>query len=117
MYGDSNGFGWQMDEVVGVQIVTVPMSLALEKARHSFWLVMASLVTVFTILFSVLNVMLGTIVIKPIARISDVADRVSLGEMGIDEFDESGSDEVATLKASFNRMRRSLERAMNMIQG
>jgi protein-histidine pros-kinase len=54
-------------------------------------------------------------VIGPITSISKVADQISLGNMEIEEFAETGTDEIATLKASFNRMRRSLERAMTMI--
>ena len=35
-YGTSNGFGWKMDEIIGAQIVSVPMSLALEIANQTF---------------------------------------------------------------------------------
>jgi protein-histidine pros-kinase len=116
-YGDANGFGWEMGEVVGSQIVTVPMSLAVQKARNAFGVFMVSLFAVFAVLFGALNLMLGSIVIRPITEISRVADEISLGKMDAPEFDEGREDEIGTLKASFNRMRRSLERAMNMIQG
>src|SRR5262249_29162706 len=33
LYGKSNGFGWQLCDVIGAQIVSVPMSLALRRAR------------------------------------------------------------------------------------
>ena len=115
-YGGANGFGWEMGEVVGSQIVTVPMSVPVERARQAFFLFVGSLTAVFLALFAALNITLGRMVIAPITRISHVADQVSLGHMEAPEFDESGSDEIATLKASFNRMRRSLEKAMSMIR-
>ncbi len=116
-YGDANGFGWQLDEVVGSQIVTVPMEVAIDKARQAFLLVIASLAGIFALLFGVLNFMLGSLVVQPITRISRVADEVSMGNMDIPEFEADREDEIGTLEASFNRMRRSLERAMSMIQG
>ena len=35
-YGTANRFGWKMDEVIGAQIISVPMSLALKIADQSF---------------------------------------------------------------------------------
>lgn len=36
LYGTANGFGWKMDEVIGAQIVSVPMSLPLHTADATF---------------------------------------------------------------------------------
>ncbi len=36
LYGTANGFGWKMDEVIGAQIVSVPMSLPLTMADQTF---------------------------------------------------------------------------------
>jgi hypothetical protein len=36
LYGTANGFGWKMDEVIGAQIVSVPMSLPLSMADQTF---------------------------------------------------------------------------------
>jgi Protein of unknown function (DUF3365) len=36
LYGTANGFGWKMDEVIGAQIVSVPMSLPLQMADQTF---------------------------------------------------------------------------------
>jgi protein-histidine pros-kinase len=115
-YGDANGFGWQLNETVGSQIVAVPMSLPLAKAQNTFGVFMLSLFAVFAALFLALNLVLGRMVIRPIVQISRVTDEVSMGNLSVPEFDESGQDEIGTLQASFNRMRRSLERAMEMLQ-
>jgi protein-histidine pros-kinase len=42
------------------------------------------------------------------------ADEISKGNMKVEEFNDKGRDEVARLGASFNRMRRSLEKAIAM---
>ncbi len=39
LYGTANGFGWKMDEVIGAQIASVPMSRLLRMANATFpWL-------------------------------------------------------------------------------
>jgi HAMP domain-containing protein len=70
---------------------------------------------VFLAVFIVLNVMLSWMIVRPIRRMSEAADRISTGDFAVPEFREKGKDEVAVLGSSFNRMRRSLEKAMQMI--
>jgi HAMP domain-containing protein len=115
LYGDANGFGWKLKEVVGTQLVSVPMSIPQANADRAFLTFMASLCGVFVVLYIVLNVMLGRIIIRPITDMARIADEVSVGNFEISEFAENRSDEVGRLGASFNRMRRSLEQAMGMI--
>ena len=115
IYGEANGFGWKHNEVVGAQVVSVPMEVPLRNANRAFTTFMASLAGVFVAVFVVLNVMLSWLIVRPIRRMSEDADKISTGDFGVPEFKEKGRDEVATLGSSFNRMRRSLEKAMQMI--
>ncbi len=115
-YGDANGFGWKLNEIVGARIVSVPMSVPLQKAREAFETFMGSLVAVFVVIVIILNIMLRYIVIRPIIEMSGIADQVSKGNMNAAEFSERGKDEIGVLAASFNRMRRSLEKAMIMLE-
>ena len=115
-YGQANGFGWKLNEVVGAQVVSVPMSVPLARAEKTFRVFMTSLVGIFVAIGVVLNLMLWALVIRPVTRLSKLADRVSLGEGGAPEFKVRGRDEIARLSASLTRMRRSLEQAMNMLE-
>ncbi len=115
LYGENNGFGWKHLEIVGAQIVSVPMSLPIQNANRAFYTFMASLTVVFVVLFVILNVMLSLLIIQPIRRMSRAADQISTGNMDVDDLKESGKDEVALLARSFNRMRRSLEKAIQLI--
>lgn len=114
-YGPANGFGWKLNEIVGAQIVSVPLTGALKEARLAFVVVMGLLLVMFATFIIVLNAMLKSIVIRPAATMSDIADQVSKGDLEVPAFDVSGSDEMATLAGSFNRMRRSVEKAMRML--
>ena len=115
IYGPANGFGWKLNEVVGAQVVTVPMEVPHRNADRAFFTFMSSLAAIFAVIFVALNVMLSTLILRPIRRLSEVADVVSTGDFSEPEFPEQGRDEVAVLASSFNRMRRSLEKAMQMI--
>lgn len=70
IYGEKNGFGWAMNETVGVQVVKVPMFYPLEKARQTFYNVMGALVGSFVLLFVGLNLSLSSLVIEPMARLN-----------------------------------------------
>ena len=115
-YGNANGFGWKLGETVGAQIISVPMSVPLAKADQAFRTFMTSLVGVFLLAFIVLNVVLSFLVIRPIVRMSRAADEVSTGNFDVPEFAVSGRDEIGVLATSFNRLRRSLEKAMKLLE-
>ncbi|MCC7080998.1 MAG: DUF3365 domain-containing protein [Burkholderiales bacterium] len=117
LYGRNNGFGWQHNEIIGAQVVSVPMTLPVANADRAFYTFMLSLAVVFIAVFAALNAMLSWIIIRPIASMSAAADKVSVGDFTIAEFSEQGKDEISVLAASFNRMRRSLQQAMKIIEG
>ena len=116
LYGSANGFGWKLGDTIGAQVVSVPMSVALGKANRLFLLFLAGLAAVFAVVLAVLNVLLHTIIVKPVRRISQMAGAVSLGALDTPEYEVRGRDEIASLATSFNRMRRSLVNAMSMLE-
>jgi protein-histidine pros-kinase len=116
LYGTANGFGWKHNEIVGAQVVSVPTAIPLEQAATTFHVFMGSLAGIFALLFVVLNLMLGRLVVRPLSRMSQLADQISMGSLDMPELPEKGRDQVAVLASSFNRMRRSLERALKMVE-
>lgn len=115
-YGSENGFGWELNEVIGTRIITVPLTLPLALAKKSFWSFFTSMLGVFFMLFVVLNILLHKMIIKPIVNITKVADKVSHGHLDVELIKEKGKDEISSLVASFNRMVRSTELMAKMIQ-
>ncbi len=114
-YGPANGFGWNLNEVLGAQVVSVPMSVPLARADRAFGVVMGLLAGVFLLIGLSLNLMLWKLVIQPVSRLSQLSDRVSLGELDAPEFAVNSKDEIATLAESFTRMRKSMVHAMKML--
>ncbi len=116
VYGENNGFGWKHNEIIGAQVVSVPMALPIKNANDAFMVFMGSLAAIFVVTFVVLNVMLSVLIIRPISRLSVSADKISTGDFNVPEFQTKAKDEIGALSTSFNRMRRSLQKALKLIE-
>jgi protein-histidine pros-kinase len=115
IYGQNNGFGWKHMEIVGAQVVSVPIEVSLKRANAMLRTYMLSMLGIFGFLFVALNIMVYYIVTRRIMRMSRLADQVSLGQFSDEQFEAGGNDELATLARSFARMRLSLASAMKML--
>jgi methyl-accepting chemotaxis protein len=116
LYGTANGFGWKQDEVIGAQIVSVPVAVPLKMADDAFRALMFSLAAVAASTLLMLNIVLYWTVVRPVSRFAASADEISKGNMDVPELEVKGKDEIATLAEAFNRMHRSLSRAMKILE-
>lgn len=114
-YGPANGFGWNLNEIIGAQIVSVPLGVPLQRADQAFKVFITSLVGVFVAVGIVLNLMIWLLVVRPVTQLSALADRVSQGDLDAPEFTTRSRDEIATLSDSFSRMRASVVQAMKLL--
>ncbi|EIM24616.1 HAMP domain-containing protein [Microvirga lotononidis] len=116
LYGNKNGFGWKLNETIGAQIISVPMDIAEGSIWRNLGLFVGTSSVIFLVLLVLLNVLLNRYVISPVTRMAKTAEAVSMGDATIAEFEYPGSDEIASLSRSFNRMRRSLDSALKMLE-
>ncbi|MFZ1104263.1 MAG: DUF3365 domain-containing protein [Hyphomicrobiaceae bacterium] len=65
-YGTQNGFGWKLNEIVGAQIVSVPMAVALKQSTRIRNLFIGVLAGVFLSLIGVFNML--PILMTPLSR-------------------------------------------------
>jgi len=117
MYGSNNGFGWQLNEVVGAQIVSVPASLPVRMADSAFRNLLFDMCLVALITLIAVDLALIMIVVRPVSQLSAMADRISRGELDDAQLPIHGKDEIAGLAGSFDRMRISMAKAMKMLEG
>jgi HAMP domain-containing protein len=115
-YGPANGFGWKLHETVGAQLVSVPMTLPMNRANAAYFTFLGSLGAIFLAVFAVLNVMLMAIVVRRVTKLAALADEVSLGKIDGPDFPSTGRDEVSRLAQSFNRMKKSVAHAIKMLE-
>jgi protein-histidine pros-kinase len=115
LYGSNNGFGWKLGEVIGSQIVSVPLDVAMRKADRTVSMIMTGFALSFGALLLFVNGVMYWLVLRPMQRIARIADAVSEGRDGVEPFPKGGSDELAVLSTAFTRMRRSMEKALSML--
>jgi len=115
LYGSQNGFGWKPGEIIGAQIVSVPMSASALRADHIRRLLILPFAGFLVLLFVSVNILLNFVVIRPIERIAGAAEAISMGEINTHEYHYPGKDQIGRLSASFNRMHRSLIEAFRML--
>jgi diguanylate cyclase (GGDEF)-like protein len=100
-----NGLGWKVGDTVGAQIVSVPTDHAMRAARETWWWHVSATLTVFGVLFLVLNRMLSRMVIAPIETRSsawrELATKDALtGVLNRRSFDEQAQALVAACNDS-----------------
>jgi HAMP domain-containing protein len=115
-YGSAGGFGWKVGEIIGAQIVQVPETSARTRAEATFRVFMASLLGVMLAIALALNLLLWWMFIRPVTRISALADQISLGAVDAADFVAVSRDEIGALAIALSRMRRSLVQAMRMLE-
>ncbi|MEL6320765.1 MAG: DUF3365 domain-containing protein [Cyanobacteria bacterium J06626_14] len=114
-YGDQNGFNWQLDEIVGAQMISVPASQVRKNARQSFVLIMGIVTIAFATAIFLVNFWLKRFVIRPLNRMARAAEAISTGDMAA-EFEVNSQDEVGSLAEAFQRMKLSLSMAMGRLE-
>lgn len=114
-YGSANGFGWKLDETIGAQIISVPLSVPLEIAKEAHLRLSILLVIALVLSVLVLDAGVYLFVLRPLRTVSENADRVSKGERNVPDLTVTGSDEIAVVTGAFQRMRLSLAKALKML--
>ena len=115
-YGDSSGFGWMLNEIVGAQIVTVPQTAVLDAKNQSLLLTGLLLVVVFVVVGLVTNQVLSTLILQPMRQISRKADEASVTPATVSFDERERHDEIGLLAKSFERMKQSLAISMQMLK-
>lgn len=114
-YGDNNGFGWQLNEIVGAQIISVPADRVFETAKQLRYLVIGKILIILLAAVVLLNLFLKFTVTDPIKKMSHLSKKLSMGDMDT-EFEQKTNDEIGILAASLNRLKVSMKMAMDMLE-
>ncbi|MFO0890166.1 MAG: DUF3365 domain-containing protein [Isosphaeraceae bacterium] len=111
------GFGWIKDSVVAAQVVYVPKDKPHEIARGAIQNIGLVLLSSGLLMAASLWFVVNQLVLRPVARLSQMADQISQGRLSSTELPVSGKDEIAELTVAFNRMNRSLYKAVKRLKG
>lgn len=115
IYGVNNGFNWQLNQVLGTQVVYVPATIVQQKVVQSLLWILGSIALIFAITMFAANLWLKKHVVTPINQVVQVAEAVSTGDMTA-EFKNVSNNEVGVLVEAFTRMKVSLEMAIRRLE-
>lgn len=113
-YGDKNGFGRSVGEVIGTLTVSVPASIILDKSRNNTIIIIGMLILFTLLLTMIINIFFGKFVLTPIRYLADNADEISLGRLDT-QINTTGGDEIAKLAKAFDRMKISIKMAFEQL--
>ena len=116
MYTGSLGYNYTLDEVVAIFITYVPIQKAIDEAKNvGIKMALAGVIAILCIMAAVWF-FIGSVVTRPIIRLTQKADQISKGK-GLDkEITASSVDEIGVLYDSFNRMRKSVVKLIKMVR-
>lgn len=111
VYTGNNGFGWELDKVIGTKIIYVPADKINKIAKQNFLIILGTFMAIFAISISLVNLWLKQHIVRPLNQITQVAESVSLGDMDAN-FENESKDEIGRLADAFRRVKTTLEIAI-----
>jgi HAMP domain-containing protein len=93
------------------------MAVPVQIASAAFRTLVIYMLVGFVISLAAIDAAIVLLVIRPVRKLSDMADRISTGDVSLPELPVHGRDEIAGLTASFNRMFVSLQKAFRLLNG
>ena len=100
-YGPVNGFGWKENEIIGAQIISVPVAKATGMADRAFYQLLFSFLGVGLATLVVLDLVIYFMVIRALGRFASNADQISRGKLDVPELQVQGQDEISVLATAF----------------
>lgn len=114
-YGPYNGFGWQLNEVVALQSLTVPAAEELRQTGEIAMLLAGGLLLVFLATYFVLTLSLESLVVRPLRSLAQAAEAASLGTDAGAALSASGAQEIRSIAGAIERLRVSLVKSLKRL--
>lgn len=111
-YGKTNGFGWQLNEAVGIQLLTVPVTREFGGLVELTAYLAGGLLLIFALCYAVLTAALDALLARPLKSLAAAADAASLSGSHTVTIPDEAVAELHSLSASVERLRNSLARCM-----
>ena len=112
-YGN-NGFGWRMGDVIGMQLVEVPVSGPNAQALKGLLVTLGSLSCVLVLTLSIFLLLLRRYVTHPLEAIIRDTRQTSLGGDELPRGRTALKGQFGDLERSINRLRLSLDEALKL---
>ena len=112
-YGDDNGFGWKLNEIIGTRLISVPMSIPKQRANDTVISFLLLLASILLIAYTAVSLIVRRWVISPLDSIAKIVEELSLSRVNDSQLPEERADEIGKLSKSINRLLISLGKALS----
>jgi HAMP domain-containing protein len=109
IYGDENGYHWEMGETVAAYIISISLSQAMEDAKKSNIILFS--IGAVCIFFAIIGtwLFLDRSVVAPIIKLSNRTEEISLGKQLNKTIEAKSNDEIGILTKAIERLRVSMK--------
>ncbi|MFB2967416.1 DUF3365 domain-containing protein [Aerosakkonema sp. BLCC-F183] len=107
-YGKENGFGWKLNEIVGAQMIAVPVGTVFGSAQLLVFKFLGTILLALALLIAGIKLLLNRFIVEPIDEMTRVTKAIVSGEREL-EFEVDSKNEIGNLKTHLNRMKRDYE--------
>jgi protein-histidine pros-kinase len=114
-YGPNNGFGWKLGDIVGVQLLTVPVTQQFRSTLELVSILIGGLALIFAIAYFALTAAMEASVAGPLDKLTQAADQASRSSASTPELPTAGAHEIRTLAEAIQRLRVSLVKALTQL--
>jgi methyl-accepting chemotaxis protein len=76
-YGDQNGFGWNLNEILATQIIYLPARQIFQAARRNTRLAVAIFMAIFAVVLLIVNKLIKHAIVEPLQPMARVAKQFS----------------------------------------
>lgn len=111
-YGPNNGFGWRLGDIVGVQLLTVPVTQQFRNTLELVGILMGGLALIFAVAYFALTAAMEATVAAPLDRLAEAADQASRSTSDAPPLPAAGAREIRVLTEAIQRLRVSLAKAL-----
>ncbi len=106
--------GYKLGELRGAISVIAPMEAAIENMYNTLKMIGLSGLGLLLLAVLAVQTIVREFVQKPIDKLVDAADRISMGDFDVDV--QVKGEELGRLAKAFNRMKNSLKKSMELLQ-
>jgi protein-histidine pros-kinase len=114
-YGPSNGFGWQMNETIGIQSLTVPAAQELKETGEIAMILAGGLLILFTLTYFALTLPLDVLLVRPLRALAQASESASTSTGSRIPIPDSGTAEIRSIAVAVERLRLSLAKALSRL--
>jgi HAMP domain-containing protein len=114
-FGTVNGFGWAMNETVGIQVLTVPVTEQLRDTVQLVFILAVGLLVVFAVAYVALSIAMNRWLIQPLSALVTIADSASRSASEVPRSPGPAVRELRSLGEAIARLHLSLRKALEAL--